>query len=170
MKKNLIVLALFLLLISGCGTNAVTSNYSTSESKTREQQTYHINEDIYVKKNSGEEYRLKINSINETYERNEFSDTRADRVVVIDYEYENISLSDDLFISSWDFQAYDQDNNALETYEVIDYKYPDNISMGRKTTAQLVFALNNTNNYIELEYYDNVFWDSQSVCKIVLEW
>lgn len=171
MKKIILTLTIIvsILLVTGCDSGATTSDNTNSISKTREQQTYHMNDNIYITKADGTEYRIKITGIKETNDRNEYSDTRADRVVIIDYEYENISMEDDLYISSMDFKAYDKDNNSMQTYEVIDYKYSDTISTGRKATAQMVFALNNTNNYIELEFYDNM-WNSKSNCKIILEW
>ena len=113
-------------------------------------------------------FRLKILSIKETTERNQFSDKQADRVVIIEYEYENKSREDDVFISDIDFQAYDKANFALETYP-ISVKHPSKISTGRKTTASMAFALNNDENYIELEFYDNIF-SSKADVKFILEW
>lgn len=172
MKRNFLgifIILLSIFILAGCDSGATTSNEDDgSNTSTKDLSTYKINEDIYVTNNDGK-YRIKLTGIKESKERNQFSDTEAERVVVISYEYENQSLEDDLYISSMNFKAYDKDNNSLETYEVIDYKYPSEISTSRKATAEMVFALNNDSNYIELEFYDNMF-NSKPDCKIILEW
>lgn len=172
MKKILlgIVMAFGVLVLTGCDSTATTSNENDGkgENTTKELATYGLNEDIYVTNDEGK-YRIKITGVKETKERNEYSETEAKRVVIVSYEYENISLTDDLYISSMDFKGYDKENNSLETYEVIDYKYPNNISTGRKAAAEMVWALNSDTNYIELEYYDNMF-NSSADCIIKIEW
>lgn len=170
--KNLLLLLLcsimFLVFAVGSSSNVTTStNSDGTTSSTNELTTYKLNEDIYVTNSSGK-YRIKFTKISETSERNEFSDKQANRVVIIEYEYENISQEDDLYISEMDFKLYDKENNQLETYP-LSTKYPSNISKGRKTTASVAYALNSDSNYIELEYYDNMF-NSKANCKVVFEW
>lgn len=170
--KNLLLLLLcsimFLVFAVGSSSNVTTStNSDGTTSSTNELTTYKLNEDIYVTNSSGK-YRIKFTKITETSERNEFSDKQANRVVIIEYEYENISQEDDLYISEMDFKLYDKENNQLETYP-LSTKYPSNISKGRKTTASVAYALNSDSNYIELEYYDNMF-NSKANCKVVFEW
>ena len=170
--KNLLLLLLcsimFLVFAVGSSSNVTTStNSDGTTSSTNELTTYKLNEDIYVTNSSGK-YRIKFTKISETSERNEFSDKQANRVVIIEYEYENISQGDDLYISEMDCKLYDKENNQLETYP-LSTKYPSNISKGRKTTASVAYALNSDSNYIELEYYDNMF-NSKTNCKVVFEW
>ena len=147
---------MFMVFAVGSGTNVST-----------DATTYKLNDDITVKTNSGE-YRVKFTKIYETSYRNNYSDKRADRVVVIEFEYENISIEDDLNISDFNFNLYDKDNNKLETYP-FDYKSGGSVGKGRKTTASAAYALNNTNNYIELEFYDNMF-NSKPNFKVIFEW
>ena len=108
MKKVLVslVLVLSLLFLSGCSSNATTSSSSYGTSSGNQKTEYGMNQDIYIKNSSGE-YRLKITGIRETADRNEFSDTVANRVIIISYEYENISQEDDLYISDYDFKVYE---------------------------------------------------------------
>ncbi|MBQ9625006.1 MAG: DUF4352 domain-containing protein [Clostridia bacterium] len=164
------------LVFVGCSSsNVSTSNTNndsgnsanTEQSKGAEISTYKLNEDIFITNSSGK-YRVKFTKISETKDRNEFSDTKADRVVIIEYEYENLELNEDLYVSEMSFKLYDKSNEQLETYPV-DTKYASNISKGRKTTASVAYALNNSENYIELEYYDNMF-NSKPDCKVVFEW
>ena len=160
---------MFLVFAVGSGSSNVTTstNSDGTTSSTNDLATYKLNEDIYVTNSSGK-YRIKFTKISETSDRNEFSDTKANRVVVIEYEYENISQENDLYISEMDFKLYDKENNRLETYPV-STKYPSNISKGRKATASVAYALNSDSNYLELEYYANMF-NSKANCKVVFEW
>jgi len=169
MKKFIFLfLVLCSMMITGCESTVETSNEASGNGSNKlEKKTYGLNEDVYIKNDDGE-YRLKITGVSETSERNEFSDKQADRVIIISYEYENISLSYDLYVGDYDFNAYDADNNKLETYPA-DTKYAGSVGPGRKTTASMAFALNNATNYVELEYYDNIFYSS-SDCIFKLEW
>ena len=168
-KKSFLFLGVILLLITltGCDSNAVTSDTQGSSTPSVNKKIYGLNEDVYITNDSGE-YRLKITGIKETSERNQFSDVEANRVVIISYEYENISLTDDLYISDYDFKVYDKDNNNLETYPA-DTKYSSSVGVGRKSSGEMALALNNNNNYMEVEFYDNM-WNSSSDCIFKIEW
>ena len=161
---------IFLTAAIGSSSNASTSSDSGgTQSTTSELTTYKINEDIYITNNTGK-YRVKFISVTETSDRNQFSDKRADRVVIIEWEYENISCAEDLYISDMlNFKLYDKDNNKLETYPAGSTKYGGSVGQGRKAVSSEAFALNNSNNYIELEFYDNT-WNSKPDCKVILEW
>ena len=159
---------LYFMLAVGSGSTATTSGDANgTTSKKGEITTYKLNEDIYVTNSHGK-YRIKFTGVTETNDRNEYSEKQADRVVIIGYEYENLDMDEDLYVSDMNFKLYDKDNNSMETYPV-DYKYPTNIGSGRKATASMSYALNNDNNYIELEFYDNYF-NGKADCKVILEW
>ena len=174
--KNLLLLLLcgsfFMMCALGSGTDPDVSNDSNgTEAKTNDQlKTYKLNEDIYITNNSGK-YRVKFTSIKETKERNDFTDTKADRVVILEWEYENLTIEEDLLISDMlNFKLYDKDNNKLESYPVVNgTKYGGNVGKGRKTVSSEAYALNSAENYIELEFYDNV-WNSKPDCKVIVEW
>lgn len=167
MKKK-IVNFLFLILVGisflvfavGSGNNVTTNSNGKTDN-------YKLNDDITVKSSSGE-YRVKFTNIYETSDRNQFYDKQANKVVIIEYEYENISKESDLNVSEMNFKLYDKDNNLLETYPA-DTKYGSGVSKGRKTTASVAYALNNDTNYIELEFYDNMF-NSKPDFKVIFEW
>lgn len=150
------------------------TNNTKGKSSNQERKTYHIGDEILVETDEGS-YSLCITGITETSDRNQFSDKQADRVVIIDYQYENIShdtqfgdyYNDELYISDIDFSMYDADGNAMETYPT-DIKYPQAVSIGHKSSGQMAYALNNDKNYIEAEYHDNMFMGSDFT--IILEW
>lgn len=170
MKKILLCLfcGLSIVNLTGCMSDASTSNDgSGSDVNNQVKKSYGLNEDVYITNSNGE-YSLRITGIKETSDRNQFSDKVANRVIIISYEYENISLNDDLYISSLDFKVYDKDNNILDTYPVTT-EYPTSIGTGRKAKASEAYALNISDNYIELEFYDNMF-NSNSDCVFKLNW
>ena len=66
------------------------------------------------------------------------------------------------------FNMYDKENNKLETYPA-DTKYASSVGTGRKTTASEAYALNSNSNYLELDFYDNMF-NGKANCRVILEW
>lgn len=143
------------------------NNNKEQSNSSQEKKKFKLGDDLTATNNDGK-YRIKFISVKETNDRNKYSDIQAERVVIIEYEYENISLEEDLLISDFNFKLYDKNNNALESYPIT-VKDATKIGTGRKTTASEAYALNNPNNYIELEFYNNMF-DSKSIGTIILEW
>lgn len=113
-------------------------------------------------------YHVTITGVKETDERNIFSNAQADRVIVVSYEYENISYSSDLSINNYNFIAYDNQGYRLEKYS-FNSKSGGSVAQGRKSTGSVAYILNNEINHIELDYYDNTFNDKAD-CMFVLDW
>lgn len=159
--------SLFLLLL--CGVMFLTFAVgSTGDTKKANVKTYGLDDNITINSTSGD-YRIKFTDVTETSNRNQFSDVEADRVIIIEYEYENISQDDSLYVSSLNFKVYDKDNNQLESYPATNTKYGGSVAKGRKATASVAYALNNDDDYIEIEYYDNMF-HSNPDCKVEIRW
>lgn len=173
MKKMMIyfMAAICVVAACACSSNATVSNTSQSNTEAtaapEEKTTYRPGDEIFIKNSTGE-YKINFTKIEETAERNQFSDVEAERVVIISYEYENISCDDDLNISDLNFKLYDKENNSLKSYPA-NVTYPQAVGQGRKTSASTAYALNSAENYIELEYYDNLF-NSKSDCTVTFEW
>ena len=175
MKKigSLVLLILcgvfFMTCALGSSSNSSTSRDSGGTTgSTSELATYRLNEDIYITNNQGK-YRVKFTNIEETTDRNQFADQQADRVVIITWEYENLSIDEDLLVSNvLNFKLYDKDNNKMDTYSV-STQYGGTIGKGRKTVSAEAYALNSQDNYIELEFYDNIF-NGKPDCKVIFEW
>ncbi|MPQ42609.1 hypothetical protein [Clostridium tarantellae] len=102
---------------------------------------------------------LAIKNAQLTEERNEFSDVYADKVVKIEYVYENIGINNNLYLHEHNFKVYDKEGNVLEFYPMDIDKHPQSISKGKKCTAEMFFALNNVCNDLEIEFYENPFND-----------
>lgn len=169
----ILVVCTFAFFAVASSSGAETSSNGTDDSgettvTTAQLPTYKIGESVTVKTSSGE-YKVKITGVKETADRNEFADVEAKKVILVSYEYENISYQDDLLVSDLNMKVYDKENNLLESYPATEEKYGSSISLGRKGSAIDAFALNSDSNYAELEFYDNMF-NSSPDCKFVLEW
>lgn len=117
-----------------------------------------IGETAYINDENGvKSMAITIDNVKLTDERNQFSEKEAEKVVVIEYTYENIAGEENLYVFDSNFKVYDASGNVLETYPAGAEKYPQAISNGKKCTANMSFALNNESNNLELEFYDNMF-------------
>lgn len=146
-----------------------TDNKDKKDNKTKnnkgEVKTSGLGETVTFSNKDGVEIsNLTINSAKLTDKRNEFSDKKADKVIIVEYTYENLDKPDNLSIQDLHFKAYDASGNILESYPSTEIKHAQNISKGKKCTASMAFALNNDSNEVELEYYDNMF-DKKAAAK-----
>lgn len=117
-----------------------------------------IGETAYINDENGvKSMAITIDNVKLTDERNQFSEKEAEKVVVIEYTYENIAGEENLYVFDSNFKVYDASGNVLETYPAGAEKHPQAISKGKKCTANMSFALNNESNNLELEFYDNMF-------------
>lgn len=177
-KWLILIVALAIILIVGIFEDGEETHYQkdnnnlnntveeNKESK-KEPQKYGLNEPVIVTTRTGS-YRLTFTGVTETSERNQFSDTQANRVILISYEYENINSEENIYIFDSHFKIYDNENNSLETYPVSD-KAGESVSIGRKTNAAMAYALNSNTNHIEIEHYSNMF-NSKYDCIFEIEW
>ena len=177
-KWLILIVALAIILIVGIFEDGEETNYqkdnnnlnnTVEENKgsKKEPQKYGLNEPVIVTTRTGS-YRLTFTGVTETSERNQFSDTQANRVILISYEYENINSEENIYIFDSHFKIYDNENNSLETYPVSD-KAGESVSIGRKTNATMAYALNSNTNHIEIEHYSNMF-NSKYDCIFEIEW
>lgn len=170
---SVLIVCTFVFFAAASGNDAETTsdgeeNSSPNSSEEAKMPEYKIGETVTVKTNSGE-YTVKITDVKETASRNEFSDVKAEKVVLISYEYENKTYANDLSVSEMNMKLYDKENNLLETYPATEEKYGSSVGTGRKSNGVLAYALNSSSNYIEIEFYDNMF-NSSADCKFILEW
>ena len=151
----------------GTGTTAsgekiVTEDYSAK--------TYSIGDTVTVHTNRGD-YSLKFTRVRETSERNEFADENPQRVVILEYEYSNISFDSDVVVSYLYFRPYDKGGNALSQYPDTSVKYTTNISQGKTATASVAYGLNSSDNVITLDFYDITLQSPQKAeCTFNLTW
>lgn len=136
--------------------NSANNNAKPEEKK--ENKPFASGETAYLSSDKGVNLMsLTINSAKLIDDRNKFSDKKADKVVEIEYTYENIGLDENLQIFDSNFKIYDKSGNALETYPAGGEKHSQAISKGKKCTANMSFALNDESNELEIEFYKNHF-------------
>lgn len=105
-------------------------------------------------------YSLKITTVYEaTPETEEEEAPKADRVVVVVYEYSNDDISEGLVISPAHFRAYDKSGKELEIYPQRNLFEHGEIGALGTHTASVAFALNHSENYIEIDYYNDLSAD-----------
>lgn len=168
-----LVICSFTFMALGSGTDAETSSNGTgtdtsNASNTSDIPVYGVGESVSLKTSTGE-YTVKITSVEETTKRNQFSDVKADKVILVAYEYENVSYTNDLSVSTMNMKVYDKDSNLLESYPALEQKYGSAVGTGRKSNGVAAYALNNENNYIEIDFYDNII-NSKADCRFKIEW
>lgn len=119
-----------------------------------------LNETVPMTTTYGD-YEITFTDAYFTDERNQFSDTQADKVLIIVYEYKNVSYvpdyTDSLFIcEGLDYKVYREDGFSLETYPVSLPYYQDTVSVGRSSKGSEAFAVVGDQHHFEIELGSNV--------------
>lgn len=110
---------------------------------------------IVVQKDGKDYYRLTIDKMELTSERNPY-ESEADQVMVITFTYENYALDSNLFINSARFHMADKDGLACSAYSLGDLGTESMpISVGESFTASIAFAIPDNNADVTLYYTDN---------------
>lgn len=147
-----IILAIvsLILLFSGNSTTTTSSNSSGNDIKKCK-----LGDTINIS-TSSDEYTLKVTSIKETKERNEYADEKPAQVFLIDYTYVCNKTNNGLYLSDMYFKIIDEQGEIGYTYP-IDTKSPQSITAGTTCKAQMAFGVNNKSKSIKLQFYDNMF-------------
>ena len=119
-----------------------------------------LNETVPMTSNYGD-YEITFTDAYFTDERNQFSDKQADKVLIIVYEYKNVSYvpnyTDGLFIcEGLDYRVYGEDGFSLETYPASLPYYQDTVSVGRSSKGSEAFAVVGDQHHFEIELGSNV--------------
>lgn len=122
------------------------SNLNEEESSEKvEPKEMVLNAPFKVETDNGD-FNITIEGARATEERNEFSEKEVQKVVFLDYTYENISYDNkngmNLFISDYDFQVLDDEGNVLDTYPVSDEnRSSKETPVGGKCKSTAVFGV-----------------------------
>ena len=119
-----------------------------------------LGDTIYITTSSGD-YELTFTNAYYTDERNEYSTTMADKVIMLEYEYKNISYEDEymdgLFVCEGvDYKVYDGDGYLLETYPVTLTFYQDSVSKNRSSKGSEAFAVIGDQTHYEIEVANSI--------------
>lgn len=113
------------------------------------------NQYVAVDEEGKELYRLVIDSVETMEERNPYDEREPAQVVLINYTYTNISLETALYLDRIQFSVLDQTATIGDLYPNPIQKRPQSISAGVTCHAQMVFALENESQSIQINYYEN---------------
>ncbi len=80
---------------------------------------------------------------------------KADRVAVVVYEFTNDDISHGISIGDTHFKAYDKNGKSLEVFPQKGLFEPGEVGAEGTFTASVAFALNNPENYIKIEFYND---------------
>ena len=152
MKK---ILSMFIVIVMcfafvGCGSGE-DANTDEPKGSAKTETTYGIGDTWEVEG----QWKLTIDGVTITDERNEYADEEPAQVVIIDYSYENIGYEDEDGIMDGLYFAIDNEQIVDSAGEMgysypIDAKYPDEVPVGARCSAQAAIGFNNAGNSFTL--------------------
>lgn len=180
--RKILLLAITLVLsviLSGCLAIATqslldaASSDDASETESATNSTYAVGQKVTLPAKNGS-FTLTVTSVEETDNRNEFTDKQPKHVILIKYQYENIDVDQDINLSTLSLKAYDSDGNLLDTYPAAESELSQTISAGGKTSACVAYGVDSDSKYIKLQYYNWYTGDlddySRASCTFELTW
>lgn len=114
-----------------------------------------VSENVKMDAHEGS-YSLKITAVYDTApDTDEPNPPEAERVAVVVYEYTNEDISSGLSIGNTHFKAYDKNGKELEQFSQKGLFEVGEAGQSDTYTASVAFALNNDENYIKVEFYND---------------
>lgn len=152
MKKILSMLLVIVMCFAfvGCG-GGEDANTDEPKGSAKTETTYGIGDTWEVEG----QWKLTIDGVTITDERNEYADEEPAQVVIVDYSYENIGYEDEDGIMDGLYFAIDNEQIVDSAGEMgysypIDAKYPDEVPVGARCSAQAAIGFNNAGNSFTL--------------------
>lgn len=147
------IIAVILLVVAFVSGSKKPQEDKNNESEIAEQTS--LEDEITLKSQEGN-YSVKITAVFEAEPNSTDEDApKAERVAVVVYEYKNADITDGLSIGNTHFKAYDKRGKELKQYPQNGLFEPSEIGESGVFTASVAFALNNDNNYLKIEYYND---------------
>ncbi len=101
--------------------------------------------------------QIEVTFLNAYYtdDRNEYCDVKADKVLVIEYEYKNLAVEDGFSLfEGIHYQVYDGSGHLLKNYPSMEARYGGEVSIGRSTTGSDALAVVGDQTHYEIEIGD----------------
>lgn len=137
---------------------------ATANSASTNQDSYKIGETWTVENL----FKITVDSVEETQERNEFSDKDPAAVYVVTYTYENLGMQDDLYVSMED-SIIDNDGKMGYSYPGDITLYPQAVPLGARCEAQACIGVDNPGDFkIRVTLYDNEFNEHKAMFSVEL--
>lgn len=113
-------------------------------------------------------FKVTVDTVEETPERNEFSDKNPAAVHVITYTYENLGLQEDLYVSMED-SIIDNDGKMGYSYPADRTLYPQTVPPGARCEAQACIGADDPGDFkIRVTLYDNEFNEHKAMFSVEL--
>ena len=153
MKKPKIILIAAAILFAAAIIAAIAIKNGGSEPPAAEIPTAEPTATIISQEGS---YSIKITAVFDTEPDTDAKYApEAERVAVVVYEYTNDDISHGLSIGDTHFRAYDKHGSSLEVFPQKNLFEPDEVGAEGTYTASVAFALNDPENYIKIEFYND---------------
>lgn len=152
MKKSIVLSLVFIFLVgllTSCGNGS--GNSSGSQSQSAAQSEFAIGETWTV----DGQWELTVDSIEETADRNQYSDKQPAAVYIVSYTYKNTGYNDangimDGLYFSLDHQIVDCEGNMGYSYPGDVSEYPQETPVGAKCSAQVCIGVDHAGTPIKL--------------------
>ena len=114
-----------------------------------------LGDTITVQTSDGD-YEIIFTDAYYTDDRNQFSDTVVDKVLIVVYEYKNLTYNDGWSDGLWitegvHYTIYDGDGYSLETYPAETPYFQDEVTEGRSSRGSEAFAVVGDQTHYEIE-------------------
>ena len=195
MKKKLALILMFgvALGISGCSSGVSRAEYEkvvqerdeykaqlealTGETGIDNEQGSENNQD----KNEQEEFKIGetwevdgkfkivVNSVTATDDRNQFDESNPAAVYIINYTYENLGVSDELYVSFEDM-IVDATGKTGYSYPGDIEKYAQSIPVGANCEAEACVSVDNAGSFKDyVSIYDDEFNEYQAIFNLEVQ-
>lgn len=111
--------------------------------------------ELYAITTSNGNYNVSIEGIRFTDERNELSEIPAEYVFFLDFNYENISSTSEIYLSDSNFKVIDEQGNVLDNYPVSDdARRSKSIPVGDRCSASATYAMPTSSKTLRVIFYN----------------
>ncbi|MBX9185677.1 hypothetical protein [Clostridium sp. K04] len=143
---------------TGDNSNNNTESDDKSQSSSSSGLTQMQLGESYTITTSDGDYNVAIEGIRFTDERNQFSEKPAEYVIFLDFNYENVSSTDEVYLFDSHFKVIDEQGNVLDTYPVSDdARGSKSLPIGAKCSASATYAMPTSSKTLKVLFYDNMF-------------
>ena len=179
----IILIMMFVCLLFGCGN--VNDNNLKNDNEPKQEQVIDDKENINIETESEEQEEVKVPELPQVYrfglgetipitsnmgdyevtivdayftdDRNQFADVQPDKVLILVYEYKNISYLEELwFMEGIHYQVYDESGFSLDTYPASTPYFQDSVPVGRSSRGSEAFAVIGDKHNFEIQLGNDV--------------
>lgn len=144
------------------GSSSSSETSTNTETDTKSQASSGLTQmklgETQVVTTSDGDYNVCIEGIRFTDERNQFSEKEAKHVVFLDFNYENVSSTDEVYLFDAHFKVMDDQGNVLDSYPVSDdTRSSKKLPIGGKCSATATYAMPASSKTLRVLFYNNMY-------------